>query len=45
MKHLKECPECKTLLRDVYQNMQHCVICGYRTFKGTARLDTLRAFA
>ncbi|WP_256622021.1 hypothetical protein [Methanolobus chelungpuianus] len=45
MKQLNECPECKARLRDLYQNLQHCAICGYWTRKGTARLDSLMVFA
>ncbi|AFV22450.1 hypothetical protein Mpsy_0237 [Methanolobus psychrophilus R15] len=41
MKQLKECPECKALLRDMNQSTQHCEICGYWTWKGTARLEQI----
>ncbi|AFV25184.1 hypothetical protein Mpsy_2985 [Methanolobus psychrophilus R15] len=44
MKQLNKCPECKARLRDLYHNIQHCATCGYRTHKGTAKLDSLMVF-
>ncbi|MEZ5335216.1 MAG: hypothetical protein R2741_08265 [Methanolobus sp.] len=44
MKKLEKCPECDGKLNE-NENIQFCESCGYWTYKGTVRFDSIAIFA